>query len=434
VDFFDLHQLMQPQGGLFGESTRFRTQGDEPRLAIRTIQLGAVSQVCPNVKNRRHFHGALAAAGVGLDDAESTLPALGEALERYCACIYSEEQFISATAIELGSDALDLDTVARCSKTELSHPKCPLVVPDKKQPMQWVAGVSLLDGRRIYVPAALVYLFPAFAAQAERFWFPITTGCAAHVSYERALINAILEVIERDAISLIWLQKLALPRIEIDHRPLWLAEQWESYQSNVLDVEYFFFDGTTDIGIPTVYALQISPANRRLTTLVACSTTMSAADAVTKVMRDMAAARIAFRPNRPIPKSVEDFTDIFHGATYMARAEQAPAFDFLMGSGRTRRLSEMPTHDGAGDMDTLQRLLQRLRSKRLEVFAVDLTTDEAVRCGMRVVRVLIPALQPLSFHYRARYLGHPRLYRAPADMGYPVHEEEQLNAWPQPFA
>jgi len=51
-----------------------------------------------------------------------------------------------------------------------------------------------------------------------------------------------------------------------------------------------------------------------------------------------------------------------------------------------------------------------------------------------VVRVIIPGLQPLSFHYRARYLGHPRLYEAPALMGYPVLREEDLNGWPQPFA
>jgi ribosomal protein S12 methylthiotransferase accessory factor len=70
----------------------------------------------------------------------------------------------------------------------------------------------------------------------------------------------------------------------------------------------------------------------------------------------------------------------------------------------------------------------------MEAFVVDLSTDEALRCGVRIVRVLIPALQPLSFNYRARYLGHPRLYDAPMQMGHPVHQEEQLNHWPQPFS
>ena len=35
---------------------------------------------------------------------------------------------------------------------------------------------------------------------------------------------------------------------------------------------------------------------------------------------------------------------------------------------------------------------------------------------------------------RARFLGHPRLYEAPARMGYPTRSEAELNAWPQAFA
>jgi ribosomal protein S12 methylthiotransferase accessory factor len=53
---------------------------------------------------------------------------------------------------------------------------------------------------------------------------------------------------------------------------------------------------------------------------------------------------------------------------------------------------------------------------------------------MTVVRAIIPGLQPLTFHHRARFLGHPRLYEAPVRMGYPARLEAELNAWPQPFA
>jgi ribosomal protein S12 methylthiotransferase accessory factor len=88
----------------------------------------------------------------------------------------------------------------------------------------------------------------------------------------------------------------------------------------------------------------------------------------------------------------------------------------------------------AGDDDeALKVVLKRLRELRFDVYAADVSTDEAIRYGMRVVRVIVPALQPLSFHYRARYLGHPRLYEAPRRMGYRAWSERQLNHWPQPF-
>ena len=79
-------------------------------------------------------------------------------------------------------------------------------------------------------------------------------------------------------------------------------------------------------------------------------------------------------------------------------------------------------------------VLERFRRKGLDVYVVDLSTDEALRSGVRVVRVLVPGLQPFSFQYRAQYKGHRRLYDAPKEMGYPVHDEDQLNTWPQPFA
>ncbi len=69
-----------------------------------------------------------------------------------------------------------------------------------------------------------------------------------------------------------------------------------------------------------------------------------------------------------------------------------------------------------------------------EVVVADLTTDEARQVGAHVVRVLVPELMPLSFAHRARYLAHPRLYRAPAALGHRVHREPELNPHPQPFA
>jgi ribosomal protein S12 methylthiotransferase accessory factor len=279
----------------------------------------------------------------------------------------------------------------------------------------------------------MVYLFAGFAIREERVCLPITTGCAAHTSYGDAVLSGILEVVERDAISMVWLQRLSLPRIQIDELPPSLAPYWDRYQRSSRGLEYIFFDATTDVGLSTVYGLQVSGSNRRLTTLVSCSAALNPSQAVIKVMRDMVATRIAFQAPRPTPDRYEDFTGVFHGASYMARGENASAFDFLLHSGRTRSLSEMEGHEGSAGRQGLSAVLEVLRRKRLEAFVADLSTDEALRSNMLVVRVIVPGLQPLSFHYRARYLGHPRLYEAPRQMGYPVHSEQNLNPWPQPF-
>ena len=129
-----------------------------------------------------------------------------------------------------------------------------------------------------------------------------------------------------------------------------------------------------------------------------------------------------------------DFEDVFHGATYMARAENAHAFDFLLHSHNEIRLSEIMKRQSSGIQPTLKGLLKLLRAKHLDAYAVDLTTDEAMRAGLRVVRAIVPGLQPLSFRTRAQYKGHSRLYEGPGLMGYKSHNEAALNGWPQPFA
>jgi ribosomal protein S12 methylthiotransferase accessory factor len=428
-------ELLQSQGGLFGSVEYVQTPGLEPRFISRMAGLGHIGGLAAGASARVHGSrctGAAAGGGTDIDGERALFLAVAEGLERYAASTYRADQFVRAPGADLGASALDLDSIPKCSQQELSSQFCPLSLPTKREPIRWVRGISLLDGRLTYLPAVMVYLHIRPETRAERIWLPISTGCAAHETYENALVHAILEVVERDAISLVWLQELELPRIEIDD-PSLIGPCWDRLERSSRDLEYAFFDATTDLGFPTIYALQVTRADRLATTLVSCATDLSASAAIAKVIRDMAAVREAFREPRHVPANRAEFSDVFHGATYMARSEHSGAFDFLLRSKARRRLTEMVSPVSPGS-DSLHFVLERLRQKRLEAFAVDLTTDEAIRSGFRVVRAIIPGLQPLSFHHSARYLAHPRLYAAPRLMGHPVRGEEGLNGWPQPFA
>lgn len=430
-----LRTLASPLGGLIGHLGRLPAQPGEPAIPVSIATLGDITQVLPEV--RRSNGGAstryeMDGAGGDLDPARAEMVSLAEAIERYASCVYDPAQFIWASADDLGSDALDLDTVPRCSPTELAHPRCPVVAPDRSVPMRWVRGVSLTRRRKVWVPAMMTYLHIAAHSTRERFTLPISTGCAAHRTPAAAVLNAVCEVVERDAISLTWLQRLPLPRLDLDDVDGELAGYLDLVAGR--DNEIHLFDATTDTGIPTVYGLDLARNHPSCTTVVMCATDLDPRRAVMKVLREAASARIAFAADRPEPSSVDDFITAYDGARYMGRPEHLGAFDFLLGSGTNRRLSDLPVRASGDTATDLRFVLGQLDRLGAEVVAVDLTTDEARRAGMHVVRVLVPALQPLSFSHRARYLAHPRLYAAPAALGYPVHAEADLNPWPQPFA
>jgi ribosomal protein S12 methylthiotransferase accessory factor len=428
-----LQDLVSPLGGLINDVSRLPVDPSNPQLAVFSAALGDVSAVLVDQCGPECL-GSLDGAGTGLDVERAEIVAVAESLERYAHCVYDQRQFRWATAEELealGEDAVDPDSLPRCSPTELADPECPVVRPDRTARIRWIRGLNMRTGKPAWVPAALVYIhFPS--EDAERITNPISTGSAAHPDPAVAVCGALCEVIERDAISLTWLQRLALPQIEIDVAGPHLRRFLDAVADREMTVR--LFDATTDVGIPTVYGVSIAPDHPRLHTVVSCATALDPQAAAAKAICELVSVRIALQDDEPSAEDVESFTGVSDGATYMCVPERASAFDFLLDSPARRRLSEMPALSTGDSTADLRLVCSRLAGSGMDAYIVDLTTDEALRVGMTVVRAVVPGLQPLTFHYRARFLGHPRLYEAPARMGYRVRGEAELNAWPQPFA
>jgi ribosomal protein S12 methylthiotransferase accessory factor len=375
---------------------------------------------------------AISGGGAGLTSEAAVVPALAEVVERHATSTYYDEQFVWASAKDLDSSALDLDTVARCSDVERANPHCSLGLPTKSDPIRWVTGIDLHDGSPALIPAVMVYSHTGWKGPQERFWLSISTGCAAHRTYDEALLTAISEAVERDAIAIIWRQQLNLPEIVVDDPGEELSVYWDMYQHGNADVKYRFFDATLDVGIPTVYGLQISKHHPTAHTTVACATASSYEEAICKVIKDFVAFKRVFTRPRVFAEDIKSFKGLLDGATYMAVTERAHAFNFLLNTEKRVTLSSI--RNGSGRPTSLPEVLRRLASLGMRTLAVDLTTDEAFRVGLKVVRVVIPALQPFSLHSSAQYLAHPRLYSAPVAMGYASKDELHLNPWPQPFA
>jgi ribosomal protein S12 methylthiotransferase accessory factor len=422
--------VVASNGGLVERVRQLPSQPGFPDYQVFGADLGDLGAVVAGPgRPAPPARGEVSGTGTGWGAMAERL-AVVEAVERYSSSIYDERQFLRARARDLGDDALDLGTLPKCSATELADRACPVAPADTDAVIRWVRGVSLVSRRPVWVPAVLVFMNLATEGT-ERFALQVSTGCAAHVDLCAALVNAVCEVVERDALVLTWLQRLALPRIT---GPLPGPVADAVARGGAGDVQTHLFDATTDLGIPTVYAVDVTRGGRGFSTAVACATDLDAGRAVLKVLREAASGRIALSATRRRAERVEDFTAVWEGAVYMGRPERRGAFAFLLESTASRPLPAIPsltTPTAAGDLEVVA---GRLAASGYEAVAVDLTTDEAVRAGLRVVKVVVPGLMPLSFVHRARFLAHPRLYQAPARMGYPINDEDGLNPWPQPFA
>lgn len=328
-----LDRLVSTEGGLIHSVQR--VSDANAAFPVYTAGFGSLSALHPGYGFDAERVGGLELTGSG----GSTSPRLAraiaivEAVERYSSCVPARD-LIWASYDELKTEAMDMDAVPVCSERELLDPGCPVRNYDTSERIRWTRAWSFAEARRVWVPAVMVWLQLEALTPSERFTIPISTGCAAFTSLEKALVNGICEVVERDAIALVWLQKLALPRINFDDAPASVLKALAVASAS--NRSFDFFDATTDIGVPTIYCVDTDPANDAVRHVVMCAPELDPALAVVKILREIASSRIALESSSPSREDVDEFRTILDGALYMGSVEREDAFDFIL-SKRQRR-------------------------------------------------------------------------------------------------
>lgn len=358
------------------------------------------------------------------------LIAIAEAAERYASGDFLGEPRRWATADELDGAVLDPARYPRCSAAEYAMPGCRVAPFKPEERIRWVRGLELTSGDPIWLPAIMACYGLRDEVPAERFTYRISTGCAVHTDPVEALVTAICEVIERDAIALTWLQRLPLPpagpqaRSEaVDYLTGWAERHF---------IGVSLLDATTDLGVPTVYCLLTAPYDDRARHAVGCATARTMALAAQKALTEALATREVCYTDVPVLEDYARFSATFDGTRYMGAASRSAAFDFLRDSTARRPRPARPALPESPDA-ALARLTAIFTQRDMPVAVVDRTPRELGEAGLTCVSVVIPDLQPMSLLPLSQFRAHPRLYGAPARMGYPVSSEQELNPWPQPF-
>ncbi|SFD91920.1 YcaO-like family protein [Roseivivax sediminis] len=433
---YPFQRLLMPQGGLLSGASKMAPDRGSPDLHVAVTDIGNMTKVFPHVikpDGNDVVDEPMGGAGADLDEEMAWLRAVMEGAERYANMAYeSEDDFVVASGNEVGELGIDLDTIARCSDAEYADPACPFNPPDKSLPIRWTRGWSLTHERERWVPTVMTHLY-ARPSRNERFWQEISTGVAAHVDLSSAIVSALCEVIERDALAILWLAQLPLPRIEVPvPRPPALADNHRMLDQSL--VRQHFFDATSDLEVPTVYSLQLVENHPKLAQYVNCATGFDPATLVAKTIREAAPARPVLQQQANMPENFDDYRALSDGAGMLGRPEWRQAFDFLTRSPNSIALGEMTAPGAERPADQVRYILDRLSAQGFEAVICDLTTDELRDMGIWVVRAVIPGLMPMSVVQKGRFLGTPRLYDYPRRAGFGALDEADINPLPQPFA
>lgn len=409
----------------------------DPPLFFATAALAATrafSDTQANVLN----------GGAGRDRNEALLGALGEAMERYAIGLYREEELVRGSYDDLAPVAVDPRRLVFHSDVQYEWEGFPYAAFDAARPMSWVAGVSLLDGSRRLVPAARVFTPYHPPRATERIMQSSSTGAACHVDRDRAVLAGLYECIERDAVMIAWLNRLALPEIDsVTAAEPAVAALVDRFRRRGLTAR--LLDATTDLEIPTVVCVLAGPPETIPALAVGAATRRTAAAAAEKALIESAHTFFWIRSRcRPdgLPAFRADYADItsldLHSLLYGDPRMRAN-LDFLCGEvpaavqefkARARAAGESSR---GGTHAELERCVDVLRRRGHDAIAVDVTPADVAEMGFVVTRVVVLDLHPLWGGHRVRCLGGRRLREVPPRLGYPARAEDELNTDPHPM-
>ena len=382
-----------------------------------------------------------ARTGGAADDPDRALAkAIGEAVERYCAAVYSKEELPLRTADEAEFPVVDPATYALNSASQYAEPGFPLVPFDRETPMRWTPAVDALSGETRYVPAAMVYVPYHFdrAGGEPAIAQPISTGLACHMSFHEAALASLAEVVERDAFTIVWQARMAPPRIAVDTLPPPLARLHGRFAPAGFDVT--LFDITLDNRIPTVLAVSRHRSPECPAVVVAAGSSLDPARATRSALEELAhTGKYCQEIVRDLPRLGHDdprrtvVSPETH-LNYWCDHANAGDIDFLFASSTETAYDTLEDGATGNAADDFRELCMRIAATGHRPLLCELTTPDVAELGLAVVRAVVPGYHPLVAGHRYRALGGRRLWEVPQRLGHPgISPQEGDNPLPHPY-
>ncbi|WP_437564588.1 TOMM precursor leader peptide-binding protein [Sorangium sp. So ce542] len=360
------------------------------------------------------------ALGKGRTSEQARVSALCEGIERVSAFFQGDEPRVRARLEELGGAGVhphdlllfsEAQMAARQAWNEGAADRRRRVPPpfDERRIIEWTPAWPLFsdgrDERPRYLPTALCYDRYPSAPEDEIGPFS-SNGHAAGNCLEEAILQGLLELVERDAVAIWWHNRLCRPGIDLASFADPDIERWAAHHHarggalRVLDV-------TSDLGIPACVAIVEAGAGG---VYLGFGCHLDARVAVQRALSELNQLADP-EERRPAPLDLRALVD----RSFTWPDARAPL----------RARADFPDTPGDGDLlCALRSCVGRAAAAGLDVLVVDQTRPDL---ELPVVKVVAPGLR----HPWPRF-APGRLYEVPVRMRWREQPcpEEQLNPIP----
>ncbi len=401
------------------------------------------------VKSNPEYHYPetyVSGSGKAFSRQEAYQKCVAETIEHICAFDLALDGLPLAAWKELKSQAVHPDNLPGYSPSQFQLPNFPCAPFTEETRVRWIKGHSLTNHQEIWVPHQYVKIYRQQLKDEPLIFWANSSGHAAGLTLEQAVLNGIYEVIERDAFSLLWLNQLTLPRVDLEQPPDHTLAVLFKEKFHKIHLKWSVVNMTTDLSVPAfLVVLRQNHGKGPLLCLSACSG-LDSSQAVQHALLEAAACRnYLISLQGKLQKEIlncqieEAFKRVHNFEDHMAlsmREDYLPFASFIDSSSSILDLNSLPNLSSGNISQDLEQCVSLLKGKGYEVIYVEITNEEAVRYGLKVVKVIIPGLQPLHSGYLMEPLKNRRLYEYPRKMGYVSSEGNEKNLYriPHPFS
>ncbi len=351
-------------------------------------------------------------------------PAIGESLERWALDTYQPpaDECTVASFDEIREHALDIFNIAGFSPKR--DPRAPKYYYDASTRFTWIKGRSLISKEKLYIPLQLIG-FRHREKRTEPLLVPgISTGAASGQTLSHALTSAILEIIERDALMINWLNQLPCERIDLDtitdERVQNLVKIARRYRLEICALRLF-----TDMPVHAILVFLIDHTGVGPAVIADSKTGFSFIETLVKALDQTLSTR-------PVTRNLMDLnTEIIpqldprtlghrERFLYWSSPEHTHTLDFWLTTTPPAKATPIIDFDAGETYEArLKFLLDTFAKKHYEVIYKEILEKEVgdLAGGIRSVVVRIPLMQPMSLHEKEPCLFGERLRQVPGSLG-----------------
>ena len=336
---------------------------------------------------------------------------LAEALERYCMSYIPKSDIIINTKKDMDSNHI-FEEFSLYSDEQYKDNT--IFLNPNKEKIEWVKIYNIKDNNYKFWPASLIYLpYDLNKTVAET----TSTGMAAGFTIEECIKSGLLELIERDALMINFMQRLNPPEIDIKTIS-GLNEELIKKISKEYSIKIYKL--YSDINVPTYLSIIYKKEKNKFHYGIGACANINSDYAINKSLKECLFTYfyslniMDVRQNDP-----DKIKTLYEHFLYY----QGDNFEKLLFKSKKEKYKK--------EKISFDDVINSLEKNDISVYYKDLTTEDIKETGIKVVKVIAPSLIDLNKSHIYPRLGAKRFFSVPNKLG--LKHSETLTEMPHPF-